>query len=297
MKRPPTNLIMKILLYFLSLTLINASCSSTDESIREAESKPALPSVIEKDVSYGENSQQMYDLYLPEGRKEATTKTIVVIHGGSWVGGDKADLNGIVASLQTSLPDYAVVNMNYRLANGGSIKAFPTQLEDIETVLKDLQSRKTELQINGDVALLGASAGAHISLLYAATINTNSQVKALINIVGPTDFTDPYYRDNQNFQLFLDNLVDKSAYPDGADLPALLSPAQQITATTPPTINFYGNADPLVAISQLKRLENGLEENSVPFESTIYDGGHGNWNATQYVDLQVKLNAFLAQHF
>jgi acetyl esterase/lipase len=33
---------------------------------------------------------------------------------------------------------------------------------------------KTELQINGDVALPGASAGAHISLLYAATINTNS---------------------------------------------------------------------------------------------------------------------------
>jgi hypothetical protein len=28
----------------------------------------------------------------------------------------------------------------------------------------------------------------------------------------------------------------------------------------------------LVAISQLKRLENGLEENSVLFESTIYDG-------------------------
>lgn len=297
MKRSPTNLTMKILIYIVALTLINASCSTTDESLREAQSKPALPSVVEKDISYGDNNHQIYDLYLPENRKESTTKTVVVIHGGSWVGGDKADLNGIVAGLRKSLPDHAIVNMNYRLGNGSTLKAFPTQLEDIETVLKDLQSRKKELQINGDVALMGASSGAHIALLYAATINTDDQVKALINLVGPTDFTDPYYRDNENFQLFLGNLIDSTAYPAGADLPKLLSPAQQITATTPATINFYGNADPLVAISQLKRLENGLEENSIPFESTIYDGGHGNWNATQYADLQVKINAFLTQHF
>jgi hypothetical protein len=67
--------------------------------IREAESKTSLAFVIEKTFLM-ENGQQMYDLYLPEGRKEATTKTLWSFMVGSWVGDDKKLINGIVARLQ-----------------------------------------------------------------------------------------------------------------------------------------------------------------------------------------------------
>ena len=288
---------MKLLIFLLTFSLFSTSCSSTDEGLREIDSKPTLPQTIEKDVSYGSSSQQTYDVYLPAGRDVATTKTIVLIHGGSWVSGNKNDLNPLIARLQNSLPDYAIVNMNYRLANGGSIKAFPNQLEDIATVLTNLKTTRSDLQINGEVALLGVSAGAHLSALYASTMNTGDQVKAVVNIVGPTDFTDPYYKDNPGFQLLLANLVETSAYAVGTDIAKALSPAQQITESTPPIINFYGNQDQLVALSQLERLEAGLMANAVPHESTIYDGGHGNWNETQYTDLEKKTKLFLERYF
>ncbi len=289
---------MKSILYIIVCTFITAtSCSSTNQAVNVSESQNILPQTVEKNIAYGDNPQQIYDLYLPKGRNETTTKTLVIIHGGSWIGGSKEGINFMFEGLQKYLPEYAVVNMNYRLANGSDIKAFPNQLEDIQSLLNHLKSKKKDLEINGDVTLVGLSSGAHIAALYAIKINQDSQVKAVVNIVGPTDFTDPYYRDNSNFQVFLDKLIDKNNYENGSDVPMALSPAQQVNTYTPPMINFYGNTDQLVALSQLERLEDGLKANNIPYESTIYDGGHANWNAEQYKDLLTKTKAFLEQHF
>ncbi|MGJ8683707.1 MAG: alpha/beta hydrolase fold domain-containing protein [Nonlabens sp.] len=285
-------------LILLSTLFISALASCTSE---EGDNNGNNPEILEAktefNVSYGTHAQQVYDIYLPAGRNAASTKTLLIIHGGGWTAGDKTDMNGIVALMQPVLPDYAIINMNYVLANGSSIPAFPNQLNDIESVLNKIEADKSMLQIDGTVALFGLSAGAHLSTLYGYTRNDDDRIKAVVNMVGPVDFTDPYYTNNPAFQLLLNSLVDSSAFPAGSNTAELVSPTLQVTPQSPPTINFYGNQDPLVAVSQLTRLEAALNSNNVVNESTIYNGGHGNWNATQYLDLQTKVKAFLESNY
>lgn len=251
----------------------------------------------EFNISYGSDAQQVYDLYLPANRSADTTKTIVIIHGGGWTSGDKHDVSGLVGLVQRALPNHAVVNLNYRLANGTNRKAFPDQINDIAQAITQLVRDKESLGINGTFALYGISAGAHIAALYAFTQNSDNRVKAIINMVGPVDFTDPYYLHTPDYQLVLHSLIDYSAYPAGFNASETLSPARQVTSNSPPTISFYGNADPLVPASQLPRLDAAFAANQVVHRSTVYDGGHGNWNGAQYTDLQAQVAAFMAAHY
>lgn len=277
--------------FFFCLLIVSCDKTTTvPEIVALTEQKTEL------NISYGTDSQQAFDLYLPANRSINTTKTVVIIHGGGWTSGDKNDVQGLVGLIERALPDHAIVNMNYRLANGTNRKAFPNQIDDITNVLNKLVANKNEYGINGTFALYGISAGAHIAALNAYTQNQDNRIKAVINMVGPVDFTDPYYLDNQVYQAVLNSYIDFNAYPSGFNAAVTLSPVKQITAQLPPTINFYGDVDPLVPATQLTRLDAALAAYNVAHESTLYNGGHGNWNATQYADLQAKITAFLNTH-
>jgi acetyl esterase/lipase len=67
---------------------------------------------------------------LPAGRKTTTTKVIIYIHGGGWSGGDKTEMTPYVDTLKR-MPDWAVFNINYRLATGAP-NLFPTQEMDVK---------------------------------------------------------------------------------------------------------------------------------------------------------------------
>jgi acetyl esterase/lipase len=289
---------MNYYLYIFLLPLFYfTSCDSEYIVDKTTQNIPVLPQTIEKDVTYGDHFQQTYDLYLPQGRSSVQTKTLVLIHGGSWISGDKQQMDRIATRLQQSLPDYAIINMNYRLANGSSIKAFPHQLQDIDALLKKLQDRRQEYQINGEVALIGASAGAHLAALYTASYDNQDLVQMLVNIVGPMDFTQQQYRNNAGFDFLLNNLVDATAVDNEMDPATALSPALQVDSDMPPVINFYGNKDRLVSLGHLRSLENALEISDIPFTSTIFDGGHGNWNDRQFMQMETSIIDFVEQHF
>ncbi|WP_206482254.1 alpha/beta hydrolase [Nonlabens ponticola] len=273
------------------LALTITSCTAADDAVSTAPITN-LPAAIEKNASYGNHTQQTYDLYLPANRKANTTQTIVLLHGGSWVSGDKSSMDFMVQRIQSSLPNHAIINMNYRLANGSTVKAFPNQLEDIELMLDTLQEQSGSWQISDKTTLLGVSAGAHLSLLYAAAYDESDQVNKVINIVGPTDFTDDFYAGNPSFQFMFNALVDVPALNTNDPVTAV-SPAQRITTSMPAVFNFYGNQDRLVALSQLESLEKALDQFAIPYESTIYDGGHANWNESQLQDLEDKIKSFL----
>jgi len=77
------------LLFFLSCD----SSSDDIDIIEEPLPVEALDALTLLDVSYGDQEQQIYDIYLPEGRTRKSTKTIILIHGGSWVAGDKVSMD------------------------------------------------------------------------------------------------------------------------------------------------------------------------------------------------------------
>ena len=77
---------------------------------------------VQLNVSYGDDPQQVYDLYLPANRSSSKTKVIVLVHGGGWTEGDKEDMSGFIPFIQNDFPNHAIVNLNYELASNSTHK-------------------------------------------------------------------------------------------------------------------------------------------------------------------------------
>lgn len=243
-------------------------------------------------VSYGSNAQEKYDLYLPANRSVDKTKIIVLVHGGGWTEGDKADMDFLIPYIKLRHPNHAIVNINYVLANANT-PAFPNQFLDLDAVINKLTDEKDELNILPQFGLIGASAGAHISLMYDYAYDPDDQVKIVGDIVGPTDFTDPFYFENPGFQALMEALVDESAYPLGTNYAEVLSPAFQVSNASSPTLLFYGNADPLVPLSNAISLNSALNTAQIDHNFTVYDGGHGNWATNDIEDLKAQVSMYI----
>jgi acetyl esterase/lipase len=269
---------------------LTLGCNQSDGN----NSNPNLPARDLFNIKYGSNIEQVMDVYLPAGRTNST-KTIILLHGGGWSGGSKSELNYVVPILKAQFPTYAIVNMNYRLGTAQS-PGFPKQIQDIETMISFLKN--SDYQISNQYAFIGASAGAHLALLYSYRHDSNHEVKAVCSIVGPTDFTDPAYTSNPLFQYGLMALVGNVNYQQHPEVYIEVSPTAHVTAQSPPTIMFYGGQDPLIPATQGSRLKDKLDAAGVYNDFSLYpNGGHGNWNQQTMVDFQSKLIAFLKNHF
>jgi acetyl esterase/lipase len=270
------------------------SCDNSTNSVENEEEMILNPleSYEELNISYGTDSNQIYDLYLPANRTE-DTKVMILVHGGGWVSGDKTDMNEFKVYMKQNLPDIAIVNMNYRLADN-TTQAYPMQINDITTVVNHLNNKQNEYVISEDLGFLGVSAGAHLSMLWSYAFDLNNQTKMLCSIVGPTNFTDPAYLNSSdpNLQAILNTFgVDTTtAYLEE------VSPYHQVTASAPPTILFYGGQDPLIPTSQGTAMRDKLEELGVIHDFTLYqEEGHG-WDDLNLLDTTIKLHTFMEAH-
>lgn len=221
-------------------------------------------------VSYGNDPEQIYDIYLPEDRSP-DTKTMILVHGGGWTSGDKKDMAEFMKFLNEELSDIAMVNMNYRLANADHLP-YPMQIDDITALVKALGDKQKEYQISKKIGFLGVSAGGHLALLWSYANDKEDQVNMVCSIVGPTNLADSAYVNSS------DPVIQGLFNQIGIDIDFLkkVSPLYQADKSSPPTLLFYGGKDPLVPISQGSSLSKRLEELNVLHEYTLYpEGGHG----------------------
>ncbi|MGB1314059.1 MAG: alpha/beta hydrolase fold domain-containing protein [Bizionia paragorgiae] len=274
---------------FLSLLLLTLFCFSCSDD--DSESQVIIQQTQEAqflDVPYGNNNQQVYDIYLPANR-DLNTKVLILVHGGGWTAGDKVDMNPYRDIAKAELSEYAIVNINYRLASQG-VSPFPMQLDDITAVINQLKAKRNEYVISEDYAFIGVSAGAHLSLLWTYDYDTQQDVAMVASLVGPTNFTDPAYSDfvNPSFLYF-------GVTPTTSALEQY-SPYHQVQASSAPTILFYGGMDPLIPTSQGVDMEAKLTALGVENEFTLYPNeGHG-WTGANALDTWTKLKSFILTH-
>lgn len=243
-------------------------------------------------VSYGNDQQQKMDVYLPKNRTTASTKSMVLIHGGAWATGDKADFGSFIDSLKQRLPEYALFNINYRLS-AFPANVFPSQEEDVKAAINFINDKRNEYLVSDNVVLLGVSAGGHLALLHAYKNSTPFQIKAVIDLFGPTDLVDLY----NNPGTIPDYLIAQVIGSTPQDNPALYQSSSPINfvSNACPTIILQGTADPLVNyISQSRALRDQLEAAGKAVQYVEYEGlGHGDWNAAFYTDAFNKMGSFL----
>lgn len=248
-----------------------------------------------QNILYGNDAQQAMDIYLPANRTADSTKVFVLIHGGGWSAGDKADYQDFFNSLKALYPNYAVINLNYRLATTSS-PAYPKQLNDIQSALNHIQLAK--YGVSKQYLLFGSSAGGHLALLYGYAFDTDHYVKGICNTVGPADLTDTAYTNNAAYAGLLAAVTGNVTYAQNPALYAQVSPAKRVTPASPKTISFYGDTDPLIPSSQMGLLHSALNANGVYNEATMYTGeGHGGWNTTHTQDAIAKTINFINQYF
>lgn len=280
----------KLLILFVILGVQFGFTSCTKESDNPADSRMEAASFL--DVSYGSDPQEKYDLYLPADRAVSKTKIIALLHGGGWTGGDKDEMAFLIPYIQQRHPEHAIVNINYVLADENT-PAFPNQFLNIKKVIDKLTNERDELQILPEFSLVGVSAGAHLALMYDYTYDENNQVKLVADIVGPTDFTDPFYSENPDFAAMMALLVDESAYPPGTNYAEILSPALQVTNASSPTLLFYGNDDPLVPLSNATTLNNALNTAQIDHSFSVYEGGHGTWQPNDIDNMLGQISDYI----
>lgn len=281
---------MRSLPVILLLTLLLQACRK--DSGGDPDPVPASSSL---NVAYGSDPQQKMDIYLPAGRSAASTKVMVLIHGGAWAQGDKADFNAYVDTLRRRLPGYAIFNINYRLATG-SAAFFPTQENDVKAAIEWIYSKRAEYGISQNFVLLGASAGGHLALLQAYKYSSPVKIRAVVDFFGPTQLTDMY--NNPPNPLIPAILVQVTGGTPAthATLYQQSSPMSYVNAQCPPTIILHGGTDIVVAPSQSVMLSNQLQASGVARQYVFYPTeGHG-WTGANLTDSFDKIAAFLQTH-
>ena len=260
----------------LILATVNISCSKSDTGTGSA---GTISEKNETNVAYGTDPLQKMDIYLPAGRTTDTTKVIILIHGGGWVSGDKSDFTSAnLDTIKKRMPGYAIFNINYRLGALPATNTFPTQEMDVKTAVEFIFGNRSTYLISDKFVLMGASAGAHLSLLHAYKYSSPVKIKAVVDFFGPTDMV-AMYNDNPASQLAFAALLNGTPATN-LSMYQQSSPLYFVNATNPPTIIFQGGADPLVnATTQSLALNNQLNAVGVINQYQLYPtGGHGDWD-------------------
>ena len=277
----------------LALLFFVASCSKDDTNTGGGPASIAAKTTL--NVSYGVDPLQKMDIYLPANRTVTGTKVIILIHGGGWTQGDKNDFNVAIDTLKKRLPDYAIFNINYRLATVGA-NLFPTQEMDLKAAVEFIYGNRSTYLVSDKFVLMGASAGGHLSLLQGYKYTSPVKIKAVVDFFGPTDMADLYNNPGSYPAAAIFLLMGGTTPATNPTLYQQSSPLTYATATSCPTIILQGGLDPLVnATTQSLALKNKLTTAGAVNEYVFYPtGGHGDWDVATYTDAYNKIQVFLA---
>ncbi len=247
------------------------------------------------DLAYATvSSTQKLDLYLPNNG--GPFPVVIMVHGGGFMFGDKADGAGLTGVDQLLAAGYAVASINYRLS-GEAI--YPAQINDVKAAVRFLRKNSSKYNFNPDkFGAWGASAGGNLVALLGTTCGVaelegselgnadqSSCVQAVVDWFGPIDFLkmDEQFAgsgcpQNHNDASSPESKLVGAAIQTVPDLVKTTNPMNYIDATDPPFFIQNGSADCNIPSVQGKNLADQLAQaiGSEKVTYTLLDGaGHG----------------------
>ncbi len=260
---------------------------------------------VRTNVAYGDDPAQVADLYY-QGQKlsepgtrfelEGNRPTLVWIHGGGWVGGDKAgQFPRVIHFIERG---WHVVNLNYRQGPATA----PQAVDDVMCAFKWAIEQAEEMGAPTDQFVVsGSSAGGHLALMVGLMNTTGDHPckapiapRAVVNWFGITDIeaVEDFLATNRSEGNYaLSWAGDKAAV---ADISQRYSPLYRITDAAPPIITIHGTADNIVPYDQGEALHAAL---STPNELvTVTNGSHGGFSNAQYQNAYAHIFQFLEDH-
>jgi acetyl esterase/lipase len=270
--------------------ILLASCQKDNSS-----SATEIPAASYQNVAYGTHSKQVMDIYLPADRNSTGTKVMILIHGGAWSSGDKSDFAIHVDTLKKRLPDYAIFNINYRIASLAA-DHFPSQENDVKSAYEFILNKTAEYKVSQKFVLLGASAGGHLALLQGYKNSTTIKPKVIVDFFGPTDMAALHASSPDPSATALLEILMNGSPSANPNLYQQSSSINFVTAQSPPTLILHGGMDPLVPVSQSTALIAKLQSLSVPHQYVFYPTEGHEWFGANLTHSFNAIQAFLATH-
>ena len=186
---------------------------------------------------------------------------VIVVHGGSWAGGDSQQLPELNSYMAAN--GYNVASINYRMAPKWQT---PAPVEDIANAIKYMTEHAGELHIDpAQFVLLGRSAGAQIALLAAYTLH-NKQLKGVIDFYGPADMVWGYSIPSNPLIMDSRKVMDQYVGGSFSKVPMKYyecSPLNFVNKESMPTLIIHGSNDVLVSPEHSHRLNGALDNNGI----------------------------------
>jgi acetyl esterase/lipase len=221
---------------------------------------PALD--IQKDIVYGTAAglELKMDFAKPTLCAAQSVPLVVYLHPGGWRGGDKSGAVESSDHVMFYQLGFAVASIDYRLAPGSR---FPAQIHDAKLAIRYLRQNAGRLGIDPDrIGVWGASAGAHLAFLLAATTEADglegpglegvsSRVQGAVGWFAPTDLND--YAQGAPTDI-LEMLTDLLGCPPPScpALAAMASPTTYVRSGGPPILVAHGDLDEVVPYRQAR---------------------------------------------
>ena len=230
---------------------------------------PARTNVV---FGRGGDRDLLCDIYEPAASASPAPKrmAIVHIHGGAFRGGSKEAMGPKVQPYLRR--GYVCIAASYRLS--GEAK-WPAQIQDIKACIRWVRANASDLGIEPDrIALAGYSAGAHLALMTASTMDrsefeghggnagVSSDVAACLAYYPPQQISRT--ADGSAHQLMADDASEDDYR--GA------SPIFTVGAQTVPTVFYHGTADAMIPPAASEALYAALVAAGVPAELHTFHG-------------------------
>ena len=213
---------------------------------------------------------QKLDIYLPDS-SSCPLPVIVSIHGGAFMGCDKADLQ-VMPMLEGLKRGYAVVAVNYRL----SLQAkFPALVQDVKAAVRWIRANARRYNFNPDrIAAWGGSAGAYLATMLGTSAGVPeledlslgnpeqpSSIQAVVAWFGPTDFLKmdeqlihsglaPVEDQRHNGENSPESLLLGAKITEIPDRVKAANPETYVRPGAPPFFIQHGTDDPVVPVQQ-----------------------------------------------
>src|SRR5512139_3800367 len=237
---------------------------------------------------------QRLDVYLPD-EGEGPFPVIVAIHGGAFMGCDKADLQ-ILPMLEGLKRGYAVVSINYRMSGEAR---FPALVQDAKAAVRWVRANAKQYRFDPQrIAAWGGSAGGYLSNMLGISAGNPAledlslghsdqpcNVQAVVAWYAPANFL------KMDEHLAASGLLAAPGLRHNeANSPESLLMGQQITGIpeqvkdanpetyirpgAPPFLLQHGTKDPVVPVQQsiefAEKLRQVIGENNVILE--LFEG-------------------------
>lgn len=222
---------------------------------------------VERDVRYAGPAGPALDVYRPAGgggRRPA----VLVLHGGSWWAGDRADVEPTARALARA--GFAAFAVGYTLATEGRA-GLPRQLRQVRAAVRFARRNARRFGVDPRrIGAVGISAGAHLAALAATAasgpLEAGSRLGTVVAWSGPFALRSPALR--RVLAPEIANFLGCRGCPRRAKA---ASPLAHVSADDPPMLIVNSRRE-LVPAGQARRMARRLRRAGVPARLLLLPG-------------------------